>query len=239
MRLIRPLDFLVITDHAEYIGLAPMIRESSPVLLADPYGKWLHERFNAGREGRFEAFQAILHDAATATSRFSSPDATRSIWEGFVELAESYNEPGRFTAFTGFEWSSTPSGNNLHRVVVFRDGADKTNQVIPFSLFDSEDPQDLWKYLAGYEAKTGGNALAIPHNGNLSNGLMFADRTFTGKKLSREYAQTRMRWEPIIEVTQIKGDGEAHPVRAEIESHTYETPERINATVDRLLDVIG
>ena len=145
VRLIRPLDFLVITDHAEYIGLAPMIRESSPVLLADPYGKWLHERFNAGREGRFEAFQAILHDAATATSRFSSPDATRSIWEGFVELAESYNEPGRFTAFTGFEWSSTPSGNNLHRVVVFRDGADKTNQVIPFSLFDSEDPQDLWK----------------------------------------------------------------------------------------------
>ena len=212
VRLIRPLDFLVITDHAEYIGLAPMIRESSPVLLADPYGKWLHERFNAGREGRFEAFQAILHDAATATSRFSSPDATRSIWEGFVELAESYNEPGRFTAFTGFEWSSTPSGNNLHRVVVFRDGADKTNQVIPFSLFDSEDPEDLWKYLAGYEAKTGGNALAIPHNGNLSNGLMFADRTFTGKKLSREYAQTRMRWEPIIEVTQIKGDGEAHPL---------------------------
>ncbi len=95
VQLVRALDFLVVTDHAEYIGLAPMIRESNPVLLADPYGKWLHERFNAGKEGRFEAFQSIVKDAATGTSRFTSPEITRTIWESFIELADTYNAPGR------------------------------------------------------------------------------------------------------------------------------------------------
>ena len=212
VQLVRPLDFLVITDHAEYIGLAPMIRDADPLLLGDEHGKWLYERFNAGPAGKMEAFRAILEDAVTATARFDSPEATRSIWESFVRTADTYNEPGRFTAMIGFEWTSNPSGNNLHRVIVFRDGADKTSQVVPFGVFDSEDPEDLWEYLAGYEARTGGNALAIPHNGNLSNGLMFAEKTFSGKRMSRAYAETRMRWEPIIEVSQIKGDGEAHPL---------------------------
>jgi len=212
VQLVRPLDFLVITDHAELIGLAPMIYESNPVLLADPWGKWVHERFNAGPEGRMEAFQDIIKAGVKGINPFSSDKLARSIWENFVEKADTYNEPGRFTAMIGFEWSSTPSGDNLHRVVVFRDGADKTSQTVPFSLFDSQDPEDLWRYLANYEDKTGGNALAIPHNGNLSNGLMFAEKTFSGKKLSRAYAETRVRWEPIIEASQIKGDGEAHPL---------------------------
>ncbi len=181
VQLIRPLDFLVVTDHAEYIGLGPLIANSDPLFLADPHGKWLHERFNAGPEGKMQAFRSILDDARTGTNRLTNPEIVRSIWERFIETADSYNEPGRFSAMTGFEWTSMPSGNNLHRVVVFRDGADKTSQTAPFSLFDSDDPEDLWKYLAGYEAKTGGNALAIPHNGNLSNGLMFADKTLSGK----------------------------------------------------------
>jgi len=212
VQLIRPLDFLVITDHAEMIGLAPAIRESNPLLLSDPWGKWIHERFNAGQEGRMEGFSSIVEKGTSGINPFSSDELTLSIWREFVKIADTYNEPGRFTAMTGFEWSPTPAGDNLHRVVVFRDGADKTSQVVPFSLFDSQDPEDLWKYLAGYEAKTGGNALAIPHNGNLSNGLMFSEKTFKGKKLSRKYAQARMRWEPIIEVTQVKGDGETHPL---------------------------
>ncbi len=212
VQLIRPLDFLVVTDHAEYIGLAPMIQEANPVLLADPYGKWLYERFNAGLEGQMEAFGSILNDGATGTNRFTSSGMARSIWEAFVETADAYNEPGRFSAFTGFEWSSFPSGNNLHRIVMFRDGAERTSQVLPFSLFDSQDPEDLWQYLADYEAKTGGNVLAIPHNGNLSNGLMFAEQTFSGDPLTQDYAERRMRWEPLIEASQIKGDGEAHPL---------------------------
>ncbi len=224
VQLIRPLDFLVITDHAELIGLAPMIHKSNPALLADPWGKWVHERFNAGPEGRMEAFQNIIESGVTGINPFSSDELARNIWVDFVEKAENYNEPGRFSAMTGFEWSSTPKGDNLHRVVVFRDGAAKTSQTVPFSLFDSQDPEDLWKYLAGYETKSGGQAIAIPHNGNVSNGLMFADKTFSGKKLSRAYAEARIRWEPIIEVTQVKGDGEAHPLLSpEDEFADYET----------------
>jgi hypothetical protein len=211
VQLIRPLDYLVITDHAELIGLAPMIHESNPTLLADPWGRWVHERFNAGPEGRMEAFQSIIEAGAKGINPLSSNEGARSIWVDFVERADTYNEPGRFTAMTGFEWSPTPSGDNLHRVVVFRDSAEKTSRTVPFSLFDSQDPEDLWKYLVVYEDKVGGQAIAIPHNGNLSNGLMFAETTFGGKPITRAYAETRMRWEPIIEVSQFKGDGETHP----------------------------
>ena len=212
VQLIRPLDFLVITDHAELIGLAPMIQESNPALLADPWGKWVHDRFNAGPEGRMEAFQNIIEAGVKGDNPFSSDEASRSIWVDFVKKADTYNEPGRFTAMTGFEWSSTPAGDNLHRVVIFRDAADKTSRTLPFSSFDSFDPEDLWKYLANYEAKTGGQAFAIPHNGNLSNGIMFSTKTFNGKDMTRSYAESRNRWEPLHETSQIKGDEETHPL---------------------------
>ena len=212
VQLIRPLDFLVITDHAEFIGLAPMIQRSDPALLADPWGNWVHERFNAGPDGRMEAFSNIIEwGTVKLQNPFSSNDAARSIWGNFVEKAEGYNQPGRFTAMTGFEWSSSPQGNNLHRCVIFADGADKTSRTMPFSLFDGGDPEDLWRYMGSYEDKTGGRVLAIPHNGNLSNGLMFAEMDSKGNKLSRAYAESRMRWEPLIEATQMKGDEETHP----------------------------
>jgi hypothetical protein len=208
--LVRPLDFLVITDHSELIGLAPQIQNSAPELLADPWGKWVHERFNAGPEGRMEAFGSIIAAGTTGQNPMSSDEAVRSIWEEFVHKAEGYNEPGRFTAMTGFEWSSTLDGDNLHRCIIFRDAADKTEQVLPYSMFDSPDPEDLWKFLAAYEEKTSGQAIAIPHNGNLSNGAMFSDKTFSGKRLTRSYAEARNRWEPLHEVSQVKGDEEAH-----------------------------
>jgi len=213
VQLIRPLDFLVITDHAELLGLAKAIREANPILLSDPWGAWIHERFNSGPEGRMEAFANVLEKGiGQGINPFGSDELTKYIWEDFVKVAEQYNEPGVFSAMTGFEWSSTPKGNNLHRVVVFRDGVQRTSQTAPFGLFDSENPEDLWNYLQAYEAKTGGSAIAIPHNGNTSNGLMFSDKDFDGKRMDLEYARARIRWEPIIEVTQIKGDGEAHPL---------------------------
>jgi hypothetical protein len=212
VQLIRPLDFLVITDHAEMLGLAPAIQESNPLLVADPWGKRIHEMFNSGPEGRLEAVREVVDKGVAAENPLSSDDLARSIWGEFIEIADQYNDPGRFTAMIGFEWSSTPGGDNLHRVVVFRDDADKAGQTIPFSLFDSEDPEDLWAYLAAYEKKTGGQAIAIPHNGNLSNGLMFNDKDFSGEAMDRAYAEARVRWEPIIEITQIKGDGETHPL---------------------------
>ncbi len=224
IQLIRPLDFLVITDHAEMIGLAPAIRESSPILLAEPWGKWVHERFNAGQEGRMEALRDVVSRGTSGINPFGSDELTRSIWDEFIEIADSYDEPGRFSAMIGFEWTSTPNGNNLHRVIVFRDGADKASQTVPFSLFDSMDPEDLWANLASYEERTGGRAFAIPHNGNLSNGLMFSDKDFSGKRMNREYAEARIQWEPLMEISQIKGDGETHPLLStEDEFADYET----------------
>jgi hypothetical protein len=207
------------------LGLAPAIHESSPILLADPWGAWVHERFNSGPEGRMEAFLDIIDKGTVqGINPFSSDELTESTWNQFVKIADQYNDPGRFTAMTGFEWSSTPLGDNLHRVVVFGDGADKTGQTLPFSLFDSDDPEGLWEYLAAYEEKTGGTAIAIPHNGNLSNGLMFSDKDFSGKRMDRAYAEARIRWEPIMEITQIKGDGETHPLlSADDEFAGYET----------------
>ena len=129
-----------------------------------------------------------------------------------TDNADNYYQPGVFTTFHGFEWTPHPKGNNMHRVVIFRDGKDRTSQVQPMSTYDSADAEDLWKYLENYQEKTGGNVLAIPHNGNLSNGLMFNNETYTGKALTRKYAETRSRWEPLVEVTQMKGDGETHPL---------------------------
>ena len=132
-----------------------------------------------------------------------------------VDAAERYNEPGRFTALIGFEWTSLVAGNNLHRNVIFREGAAKAGQVVPYTTqapVGSTDPLDLYAYLEAYEAKTGGSALALAHNGNLSNGIMFpVDKQYTGRKLDRKYVELRARWEPMYEITQIKGDGEAHP----------------------------
>ncbi len=211
VQLIRPLDFVVLADHSEYSGLAPMIRDSDPALLSSEYGRWLYEKFKSGPDGAMEAFGAILGDAASGTERLQFPEKARSIWEESLKIADTYNKPGTFSAFTGFEWTSGPNGNNQHRIVMFRDGFDRISQIMPYTTFDSDDPEDLWKFLAGYEAKTGGNVLAIPHNGNISNGTMFARTNAKGKKITANYASERMRWEPIIEVTQIKGDGEAHP----------------------------
>ena len=213
VQLIQPLDFLVITDHAELLGLAPAIHQSSPLLLADPWGKWVHERFNSGPEGRMEAFANIIEKATVqGVNPFSSDELVHTIWNKFIKVADQYNEPGRFTAMTGFEWTYTPKGDNLHRVVVFADGADKTSQTTPFSFFDGSEPENLWDYLAAYETGTGGRGIAIPHNGNMSNGLMFSDKTPDGKPLTRAYAEKRIRWEPLHEMSQIKGDEEAHPL---------------------------
>jgi len=210
-RLIRPLDFLVISDHAENLGLAPMVAESNPDLLKTEYGKKWHDMVQAG-EG-YEAFREWGGSLFTG-DRINSRKMQRTVWDRQIKAAEQHNEPGRFTALIGFEWTSlnnSDAPSNLHRVVIFKDDAGKVSQVLPFSAFDSQDPEDLWAYMAKYEEKTGGSLLAIPHNGNLSNGLMFAVERMNGKPIDRQYAETRMRWEPLYEVTQIKGDGEAHP----------------------------
>ncbi len=209
-RLQRPLDFLVVADHAENLGLAPMIGERNPDLLKLEFGKKIAQLVYDGKYG--DAYTLWGEGMSARKDPLKGQEAlTQSMWERLTAAAEEFNEPGKFTALIGFEWTSSPGGNNLHRNVIFRDGKDEADQVIPFSNYDSSDPEDLWAWMQAYEDKTGGRLLAISHNGNLSNGLMFDDVTFTGKKLDRDYAEQRMRWEPVYEVTQMKGDGEAHP----------------------------
>ena len=214
-KLARPLDFLVIADHAENLGLAPMIAESDPALLKSEWGKKVHDLAKSGTiEGQGAAFNMWLAAMQELKDPFKGQEEAmaRPAWKRLTAAAEKFNEPGRFTALIGFEWTSGPNGDNLHRNVVFRDGKDKADQIIPLSYYDTGDPEDLWAWMAAYEQKTGGKMLAIPHNGNLSNGLMFDDVTLTTKKpLDRDYAERRMRWEPIYETTQPKGDGETHP----------------------------
>jgi hypothetical protein len=213
VRLIRPLDFLVVADHAENLGLAPMIDESNPDLLANEWGKTVHDLVKAGKGN--EAFQMWAGEIAKNKDPLDNPKIMRTVWEREIKLAEQYNDPGRFTALIGFEWTSLANPEvpgNLHRNVIFKDGGDKAGEVLPFSAIDSYDPEDLWKYMAAYEEKTGGSVLAIAHNGNLSNGQMFPIERSNGKPIDRDYAKTRRRWEPLYEVTQMKGDGEAHPL---------------------------
>jgi len=210
-KLIRPLDFLVVADHAENLGLATMIEESNPDLLKTEFGRTIHDLVKSGK--LMDAYAVWGQKMAAREDPLAGNAAlTRSIWERLTGAAEAYNQPGVFTALIGYEWTSSPGGNNLHRNVIFRDGKYKADMVLPFSNYDSTDPEDLWKWMAAYEEKTGGRVLALAHNGNLSNGLMFDNVTFSDRKpLDQDYADRRARWEPLYEVTQIKGDGETHP----------------------------
>jgi hypothetical protein len=213
VRLIRPLDFLVVADHAENLGLAPFIAESNPELLKSEWGREVYDLVKAGKSR--DAFQKWIGEAVTpGTDPIDNPKMMRSVWDRQIGFADKYNEPGRFTALIGFEWTSIATNQapgNLHRVVIFKDGRDKVSRVVPFSAFDSIDPEDLWEYMARYEESTGGSVLAIAHNGNVSNGQMFSVERLNGEPVDRSYAESRARFEPLYEVTQIKGDGEAHP----------------------------
>ncbi|MHA3979431.1 DUF3604 domain-containing protein [Halovulum sp. GXIMD14794] len=209
-QLVRPLDFLVVADHAENLGLAPMIAESNPALLASAWGRNVHDLVKSGNP------LAAYVEWGTAMMALQDPidddDLTRTIWNRIVNSAEQFNEAGVFTALHGFEWTSSYEANNLHRIVMFRDDADRVEGLVPFSNYDSSDPEDLWDWMEAYEENTGGRVMAFPHNGNLSNGLMFDDQRLNGEPIDVDYAERRMRWEPLYEVTQIKGDGETHPM---------------------------
>ena len=216
-KLSRPLDFLVVTDHSDNMGFFPDLFAGKPELLADPLGRKWYEMIQGG-QGAAAAIDIVTSFGA---GKFKgpilySPDsaAYRSAWDRTIKAAEEANDPGRFTAFIGYEWTSNTGGNNLHRNVIFRDNGDKASQVVPFTVLPpgSDNPRDLWKWMAAYEDKTGGDVLAIAHNGNLSNGRMFPIiDSLSGQPIDREYAETRAEWERLYEATQIKGDGETHP----------------------------
>jgi len=213
-RLARPLDWLVVTDHAENLGLPAALSDMDPALIDTAWGAELAEIVAPGTmEDRIKGYEFWINTLGTGEDPLAGTPFGKTMWERATEAAEMHNEPGLFTAMIGFEWTSNPDGNNLHRNVIYRDGKSLADQVVPVSAYDTDDPERLWDWMEEYERTTGGRMLAIPHNGNLSNGLMFDDVTLVDKRpLDAAYAQRRMQYEPVYEITQIKGDGETHPV---------------------------
>lgn len=216
-KLSRPLDFLVVADHSDGMGFFPIIMAGGSAVMADPQGKKWHDLIFSG-QGATAAIDIIQNFGKGTMPKgiFPTPGTKsyRGAWQETIKAAEDANEPGKFTAFIGYEWTSNTGGNNLHRNVIFRDDGDKASLVEPYTTMKplgSDNPEDLWKWMAAYEEKTGGSVLAIAHNGNLSNGIMFPTVEAFGKKLDRKYADNRMKWERLYEVTQTKGTGEAHP----------------------------
>ena len=210
VQLRRPLDFLVVSDHSEYLGGYYRFNVNDPIVTATDAGVQWQDFVSEGNPDQM---------MGTFTGSMADPEAyppfpkatQKRIWEDVTLTADDHNQPGRFTAFIGYEWTAMINGNNLHRVVIYRDGAEKAKQMAPFTSQESADPRDLWNALQAVEDETGAKVMAIAHNGNLSNGMMFPSQTVDGEKLTSAYAETRARWEPIYEVSQVKGDGEAHP----------------------------
>ncbi|MEP2784816.1 MAG: DUF3604 domain-containing protein [Pseudoruegeria sp.] len=222
VRLARPLDWMVLTDHTDLMGFAPDLQAGKPGVLSDPKGLEWYEGYTAGGEAAGKAAFDIIGNFSQGTlpellleSYSPGADPFAFTWEHIVNAAEDHNDPGTFTAFIGFEWTSVPLGFNLHRNVMLRDGPSRALQVIPPVTqppFGDTNPTSLYKWLEDYQEKTGGRAVAFAHNGNLSNGWMFpTDDTYHGGKVDQSYVEQRAKWEPHYEVTQIKGDGEAHP----------------------------
>ena len=214
MKIGRPLDFLVVADHAEGLGTMVELFKGNEFLMKDPTLKKWYELFNSGPEGGQLAYTELNIASSTnnVPAAMMDPTLSRTIWDDYIDTGESYNDPGTFTALLGYEYTSNYNTNNLHRIVIYRDNAEFVKQIMPFSANDSENPEDLWASLQSYETKTGGQVLAIPHNGNLSGGMMFDLKTFDGDPLTSAWAETRARWEPLYEITQIKGDSESHPI---------------------------
>ena len=205
-----PLDFLAITDHAEYLSIYALLDAEDPRLADWELGKEWTALLRAGRMGELTmAFANAFQNPSP--ENMAPPAVVKGAWDDAVATADRYNQPHRFTTLPGYEWTSTIAGDNLHRVVIYREGVGFADQLQPFSSQDSSDPEMLWAALERYQAYSSGEVLAIPHNSNVSNGRLFSPIRHNGEAFDSDYAAKRKRWEPLLEVTQVKGDSETHP----------------------------
>jgi hypothetical protein len=234
VKLGQPLDWVAITDHSDGMGAITELKAGNPEMMGDPTLKRWHDMM---ANGPVEGKKAVMELIAAQSQKklpaaISDVTFAKTMWNKNVDVAEKYNEPGRFTTFIAYEWTSNVGGgDNLHRNVIYRDGADKGRQVLPYTTFQSENPEDLWKWMAEWEKTTGGKILAIPHNGNLSNGRMFALTTFGGDPLTKAWADERQKWERLFEVIQFKGQSESHPSLSTTDDFAqYELWDRGNLT---------
>ena len=240
-RLSRPLDFIAVTDHAEMYGLMPRLLKGDPTVLSSEAGKRWYTELTSGDQARaFATAMEIVGSLSHEDPPIEAEQLVRDAWQEYTALADRYNDPGHFTTIIAYEYT-TQGGNNLHRNVLFRGDASVANQTRPFSQYDSQNPEDLWRALSEFEQRTGTQVLAIPHNGNLSNGRMFSVETFGGRPYTRELAALRASLEPVYEATQIKGDGETHPMLSTTDEFAdYEKWDRsnLNGTEAKTPDMI-
>jgi hypothetical protein len=211
VKRIAPLDFLAVTDHAEYLGVIAAIKDPN-----GPFAGTDRQKLYSSTEQKDIAKSYADFMVGVVANKpdpeLNKEEVIKSSWQRIIDAAGKYNKPGRFTTFVGYEWTAMPSdvnkhSQNLHRCVIFK--GEKV-PVKPFSSFDSDDPENLWTYLENAR-KTGDDVIAVPHNGNISNGLMFDTKTLSGKPLTKEYAERRMNNEPLTEMAQCKGQSETHP----------------------------
>jgi len=238
-----PLDFLVVSDHAEYLGVMRHIIErgipTDDLDLIDQLQAlyieyWLEDVVE--EDSGQSAFSSFLPEPSPVEEAAANPPSSiipnseliqRTVWQEAIQIADEFNEPGKFTALIGWEWSSIPAGANLHRVVFTSAGADVASKFQPWSSSQSMYPQDLWDWLDETSARTGAEFVAMPHNSNISKGYMFETQTLRGVPYDAKVARQRLRLEPVVEVTQIKGDSETHPLFspedpfADFETYSY------------------
>ncbi len=240
-----PLDFLVVSDHAVYLGVMKEIHTNDIDTTESGWwdsiklkvGAWFMKRAIDRQEAR-EFFTDTLpppdvtpRAAALQVDELSGRSALPPMksaqiaaWQDIANTADEHNRPGEFTAFIGWEWSSIPSGANLHRIVITDGDADSAKTYQPFSTLDSMIAEDLWTWLDDITVSTGADFIAIPHNSNISKGYMFDTVSLRGAPFTEEYMVKRMRWERLVEITQIKGDSETHPdLSADDEFADFET----------------
>ena len=214
VRLGTPLDWVVISDHSDGMGVIAEIKGGNAEMMTDSTIKRWHDMFAASPTEALKATMELINAQSNKKlpPLVMDPKFAKSVWLKNTAIAEKYNEPGRFTTLIGYEWTSNAGGgDNLHRNVIYRDGKDKADRVLPFTTFQSENPEDLWKWMTEWEKTTGGKLMAIGHNGNLSNGRMFELSTFSGAPLTKAWAEERQKWEPLFEAIQMKGQSESHP----------------------------
>ena len=233
VQLSKPLDFLVVSDHAEFIGGMRDIYYNGLETVDEGILDWItnwettrqiRDAIDTKTGATFFASllpasgnprEAAKKFAANIASRLAiNPKVLRTAWTEIIEAADAHYEPGNFTTLIGWEWSSIPGGANLHRIIVTDADSTQAGTFMPFASSDSPYPDDLWKWLDKTSKSTGANFIAIPHNSNISKGMMFPTETLRGDTITAEYARARQTWEPIVEVTQIKGDSEVHPLLA-------------------------
>ena len=222
-QLTKPLDFLVVADHAELVGSLAKVYGGEHGFADTESGMALLAR--SGIPGAAQMLNAYLYLQDIGSGKTGPGYVTpkqayidlhggtkrQSAWFSYIDTAERFNEPGKFTALIGWEWTSQPGGGNLHRVIFTPDGAEKAKQFMPFSQLESGQPEKLWEWLDATNKRTGADFVAIPHNSNLSWGKMFQVEDSEGNPITADYAERRMRWERVVETTQIKGDSETHP----------------------------